>query len=154
MNIDVYQGNNSANMSIDERTKLLHTPQKPGSNSMYKLQFDISDGSNVYRHLSMDNRYALSLLWFYVISAIFIQRVWLESTGRDFPGIYSSSPSHQQIACMRLLMKKWRSLSAWNGEIAMVFLASQLSKIPVLVLVLNVKAQSSFRIPQGFVTLP
>ena len=56
-NIDVYQGKNSANVSIDKRAKVLPTTQNVVSNSMYKFQFDISDGSNGYRHFLMDNWY-------------------------------------------------------------------------------------------------
>ena len=58
LNIDVYQGKKIVNVSIDERAKALPTTQKLVLNSMYKLQFDISDGSNEHCHLSMDNRYA------------------------------------------------------------------------------------------------
>ena len=57
LNLNVYQGKNSANVSIDKCAKMLPTTQKPVLNSMYKIQFDISGGSNVYQQLSMDNCY-------------------------------------------------------------------------------------------------
>ena len=46
------------NVSIDERAKVLPNNQKAVLNAISKLEFDISDGKNGYRHLSMDNRYA------------------------------------------------------------------------------------------------
>ena len=44
-------------MSTDERAKVLPTTQKEVLNTVYKLEFDTSDGSNGYRYLSMDNCY-------------------------------------------------------------------------------------------------
>ena len=57
LNLNVYQGDNSVNVLIDERTKVFPTTTKIVLNSMYKLQFDILDGSNGYHHWSMYNRY-------------------------------------------------------------------------------------------------
>ena len=49
-NLDVYQGKNSTNVSTNELAKVFPTTQKAVLNSIYKLRFDISDGSNGYRH--------------------------------------------------------------------------------------------------------
>ena len=50
MNLNEYQGKNSTSLSIDEHAKVLPTTQKAILNSIYKLGFDISDGSNGYHH--------------------------------------------------------------------------------------------------------
>ena len=58
LNLNVYKGLNSANLSVDERSKVLPTIQKAVLNVMRKLEFYISDRINGCCYFLMDNYYA------------------------------------------------------------------------------------------------